>query len=32
MLRHKKFVNDFLDDAQLIWGRYVHVYDRFHKH
>jgi len=32
MLRHKKLVNHFLDDAQLIWGRYVHVYDRFHKH
>ena len=32
MLRHKKVVNHFLDDAQPIWGRYVHVYDRFHKH
>ena len=32
MLRHKKAVNHFLDDAQPIWGRYVHVYDRFHKH
>ena len=31
MLRHKKFVNDFLDDAQPIWGRYLHVYDRFYK-